>query len=128
MIKLIDIYRLLHEGTRVGFPNILYHATYKPLLPKIKKYGLDSNQGKPNWADSKSGVIYLATDKWEAEAYAEASEEVPETWLDKIIVFEIATQDLDKALLRPDSNVIDGTTTFEYHGTIPYKNLKITNI
>lgn len=27
-------------------PKYLYHATYRPVLPSIKKYGLDSAKGK----------------------------------------------------------------------------------
>ena len=69
-----------------NFPQYLYHATYKPLLKKIRKKGLDTSSSKRAWEDSVPGYVYLALDPYVAESYAEASEMVPERWLDKIII------------------------------------------
>jgi RNA:NAD 2'-phosphotransferase (TPT1/KptA family) len=62
-------------------PQKLYHATYKALLPKIRKSGL-GNTKKTYWEDSKPGIVYLAADPDIAESYAEANENCPEEWLD----------------------------------------------
>lgn len=103
----------------------LYHATYKPLLNGIKQYGLGGNP-KPRkfWDDSKPGIVYLANDKYEAESYAETSDIVNEDWLDEIIIFEVDKSKLDSTKLSKDHNVIDGNTTFEYKGIIPFSDLK----
>ena len=69
MIRLKD---LLKEESS----NILYHATYKPLLKKIQADGLDTTKSKKAWEDSKPGLVYLAKDIDVAGSYAEASEMV----------------------------------------------------
>lgn len=102
-------------------PDILYHATYKPLLKSIQEKGL-GNTKQTYWQDSKPGVVYLATSEEVAESYAEANEQCPEEWLDQIVVLKIKTSDLDKNALCVDQNVIldenDLPETFEYHGII----------
>jgi hypothetical protein len=109
-------------------PQYLYHATYKPLLNSIKKNGL-GNTKRVFWEDSVPGVVYLAIDDAIAESYAETADSVNEDWLDEIIIFKIAVKDLDLSKLLIDKNVktdgIDDTTTFEYHGVIPYSKLQI---
>jgi hypothetical protein len=72
-----------------NIPKYLYHATYRPLLKKIKKMGLDTSASKKAWEDSVSGYVYLALDPDVAESYAESSEEVPEDWLDEIVILII---------------------------------------
>jgi hypothetical protein len=101
--------------------NFLYHATYKPLIKNIKKFGLGGNPKKrKNWEDSKD-VVYLANDPDVAESYAEESELVNEDWLDEIVIFKIDTNNLDINLLKNDKNVRnDDQDTFEYYGIIPY--------
>jgi hypothetical protein len=102
----------------------LYHATYSPLLPYIKSFGLGGYKKNKAWEDSKNNVVYLATDLDEAISYAETSELVPESWLEKIIVLKIPIKNLSQEKLTRDENVIDGSTTFEYHGIIPFQNIE----
>ena len=123
MIKLKD---LLKEDINV--PNTLYHATYKPLLAKIKANGLDTSKSKKAWEDSKPGLVYLAKDIDVAGSYAEASEAVPESWLDQIIVLHIDRNQIDADKLSVDKNVQDNEgDTLEYNGVIPYSAIvKVT--
>ena len=107
-----------------NFDKFLYHATYKPLIKSIKKFGLGGGEYKSNWEDSKN-VVYLATDPDIAESYAESSDYVDEDWLDQIILLSVLINDLDLDLLKRDENVIDGGDTFEYHGVIPFDKLKL---
>lgn len=104
----------------------LYHATYEPYLKNIMKYGLGGAPDiKPNWGDSKQGVVYLAYDPNVAESYAETAEEIPEDYLDQIIILKIDINQLDKQKLTRDENVIDGGDTLEYHGVIPPSAIRI---
>lgn len=99
--------------------DILYHATYKPVLDSILQYGIDPKRGKKNWEDSKDDLVYLATDRDVAISYAEISEEVPEEWLDQIVVLWIDTNQLDQEKLSTDKNVIGNKgETVEYSGYI----------
>jgi RNA:NAD 2'-phosphotransferase (TPT1/KptA family) len=121
------IKKVLKETNGVGeIPKYLYHATYAPLLKKIKSEGLGGPSAKPMWEDSKRGVIYLATDEYVAISYAEVAldenESIPESWIDKIIVLVIDTEKLDKSKLFIDQNVLDNEgDTLEYHGIIPFE-------
>jgi len=118
-----------NEGVAEGLDNVpatLYHATYRPLLKSIKKYGLGGDRAQAKWEDSVPGVVYLALDKNVAESYAEASEVIPEEWLDEIVILKISTNGLDKNKFSIDSNVQDNTgDTLEYHGIIPVSNIKL---
>ena len=102
-------------------PNILYHATYRPLLRSIKKNGLGGpGSERKRWEDSIHGVVYLAGDPDVAESYAESSETVPEEWLDEIVILKINAGALDASKLVLDRNVQDNSgDTLEYHGIIP---------
>jgi hypothetical protein len=102
-------------------PNILYHATYRPLLGSIKKNGLGGAGSEvKKWEDSVPGIVYLALDPNVAESYAETSENVPDEWLDEIVVLKIDTAKLDKSKFRLDRNVQGNTgDTLEYDGVIP---------
>jgi len=122
MIKLKEI--LTQE-----IPEYFYHATYKELLPSIKKYGLDSGKSTSNWDDSKPYAVYLANDPYVAESYAEESEEVPDDWIDEIIILKIKSNNLDISKMHDDENVIsdEPSDTFEYHGTIPWNVIEIYN-
>lgn len=118
MIKLRDI---LQVKESVNVPPIVYHATYKPLFSKIKQNGLDTTKSKKAWEDSKPGLVYLATDIDVAGSYAEASEMVPDSYIDNIIVLHIDTSKLDLSKLSIDKNVQDNDgDTLEYNGVIPY--------
>lgn len=99
----------------------LYHATYKPLLKKIKEKGIDTSDSKKAWDDSISGYVYLAKDPDVAASYAESSEMVSDTWLDQIIVLTIDVTQLDNNKLFVDQNVQDNEgDTIEYRGIIPF--------
>jgi hypothetical protein len=119
MIKLVD---LLLETPLQDIPEFFYHATYKELLPSIKKTGLDTREVQLAWDDSKPGIVYLANDPGVAESYAETSEVVPDEWIDEIVILKIASKDLDVEKLFDDRNVRtdEPSDTFEYHGVIPW--------
>ena len=121
MIRLIN---LLKEQSG----DILYHATYKPLLAKIQADGLDTTKSKKAWEDSKPGLVYLAKDIDVAGSYAESSEMVPDSWVDNIIVLHIDANKLDKSKLSTDQNVQDNKgDTLEYNGVIPWSAIiKVT--
>lgn len=107
-----------------GFNN-LYHATYFPLLDSIKENGLGATK-QTYWEDSKPGVVYLSADEDVATSYAEANENVPEDWLDEIVVLKIKWNSLDPNYLFIDENVQDNDgVTLEYHKIIPWSNIDI---
>ena len=95
-------------------PKYLYHATYKPLLKSIESKGLGDTKRK-NWDASESEVVYLADDIDVAESFAEASERVPDEWIDNIVILEIDTSNLDRKKFYVDRNNQSGGT-IEYHG------------
>ena len=71
--------------------------------------------------------MYLATDEDVAISYAETNEDVPEEWLDDIVVLEIDTTNLNPDKLLIDSNVQDNDgSTVEYHGVIPFDSISIS--
>jgi hypothetical protein len=120
--------KLFTENTEKTFPPVLFHATYRPLLRSINRYGLSPQYKRKFWDDSSDNLIYLATSPDIAESYAESSDTVKEDWLDEIIIFSIDTAFLDLTKLKKDSNVRtdDGiVSTYEYAGTIPANLLKI---
>jgi hypothetical protein len=121
MIRLQD---LLKEESS----NILYHATYKPLLKKIQVDGLDTTKSKKAWEDSKPGLVYLAKDIDVAGSYAESSEMVSDDWIDNIIILHIDANKLDQSKLSVDQNVQDNQgDTLEYAGVIPWSAIvKVT--
>ena len=106
---------------QIQVPQILYHATYRPLLRSVKLNGLGGKGSeKKKWEDSVHGVVYLALDPNVAESYAETSDAVPDEWLDEIVILKVDTTKLDPTKFKIDSNVQgnDGSTV-EYHGVIP---------
>lgn len=94
----------------------LYHATYGPLISDIQQNGL-----KP--------PVYLAQDRYQAESFAEVpvgtdglDKDVPEEWLDQIVILSIDVTQLDQNLLKQDPNVRTydvNAMTFVYNGQIP---------
>ena len=112
----------------MDFPNKLYHATYRPLLASIQKNGLAGIGCRKNWEDSKEGVVYLALAPEVAESYAESADNVPEEWLDDIVVLAIPTSQLDLTYLSSDGNVQNNSgDTLEYHGVIPWSAIEDTS-
>ena len=123
---MIKLKSLLTEVTEQQY---LYHATYKPLLKKIKEKGLDNRDSKKAWEDSVPGYVYLAKDIDVAGSYAESSDVVPDSYLDQIVVLTIDATKLDSSKLFDDANVRNETTdTVEYRGVIPWSAIiKIEN-
>lgn len=106
----------------------LYHATYEDLIPSIERLGLGGSSSRYEWSDSKEGVVYLATSPEVAISYAEANDEVPESWLDNIVVFKVESNKLDQDKLMHDDNVQDNDgSTYEYHDVIPMRLLSIVH-
>ena len=113
----------------------LYHATYKPYFREIKKSGYILPGVHKNWEISND-VIYLCRHEDNAVDYAETAEDVPEEFLNQIIVLVIDTNKLDLNALDIDHNQVydydynieDLTSIeeFEYSEKIPLS--AITNI
>lgn len=101
-----------------------YHATYLEHLPSIINNGLgptpDDNK---NYDRSKDNAVYLSIDPHVAESFADTAEDVPEAWLDEIVVIQIPADRLDLTKLSVDANIIlsegEAPFSFEYAGTIP---------
>lgn len=131
MRNLIDGFKkflIKENNSNVKVPKYLYHATFSPLLKKIKLEGLGGISSKPLWEDSKKGVVYLALDKDVAISYAETvfdeNDDIPESWEEKIIVLVIDTENLDKSKFFIDSNIQNNDgDTLEYHGLIPSNSI-----
>lgn len=83
----------------------LYHATYKPYLREIKKSGYILPGVHKNWEISND-VIYLCRHKDNAVDYAETAKDVPEEFLNQIIVLVIDTNKLDLNALDIDHNQV----------------------
>ena len=98
---------------------MLYHATYKPFLNSIMKNGLGGSGAQTQWEDSKPGYVYLAKNPEVAVSHAEANEEVPDEYIDDIVVLSINASQLDQDNLEDDSNVMDDDSTLAYKGIIP---------
>lgn len=108
----------------------LYHATYAPYFKQIKKSGYIKPGINKNWGIS-GDFVYLSRDPEDAASFAESVEDVPEKYLDQIIILKIDPKYLDIEKLDIDHNqaysydsninLEDPTTwvQFEYDGEIP---------
>lgn len=87
-------------------PHRLIYITQhiNPFL-KIEEHGLDTRMSKKAWEDSIPGYVYLALEPDVAFSYAESSEEVPDEWIDQIIILKIDRESLDLDKLFIDQNV-----------------------
>lgn len=107
----------------------LYHASYSPYQASILRWGLGGapSMPRPNWEDSRKGVVYLASTPEQAASYAETSDAVPADWLDHIVVFEVDTRCLQPALLDKAPNVRGAADalTFAYLGMVPAQALRL---
>lgn len=114
-----------------------YHATYKSYWEEIKKSGKIKGGVHSNWEGlSHNDAVYLSRDFDNAYSYAETAEDVPEDYLDQIIVLEIDAPKLNSNLLHIDENqaygnyydvnVEDPSTWIElqYEGEIPINAIK----
>lgn len=105
-------------------PTKFYHATYKQKLANIKRFGLDNTRTIKAWDDSKTGTVYMCTDPNVAASYAEASDRVPDHYLDNIVILHIDTTKLDLDKLNLDENILDNKgDSLEYNGVIPYSSI-----
>lgn len=96
----------------------LYHATFEANKESILKNGLQLPNGKENFKGMYAGeYIYLAQTPEQAASFAELAENVPEKWLDKIIVFkvEVDMEDLDLDPNNKDDNETGMTFICPYH-------------
>ena len=68
-----------------------------------------------NWGDEfkTKNNIYLSKDYYNALSYAETAEEVPEEFLDQIVVLEIDADKLNVDHLDPDHNQV-----YDYDGEV----------
>ena len=110
----------------------LYHATYAPYFKQIKKSGYIKPGINKNWGISGE-FVYLSRDPEDAASFAESVEDVPEKYLDKIVILKIDPKYLDIEKLDIDHNqsysydsdidLEDPTTwvQFEYDGEIPVR-------
>ena len=110
---------MLIEEIIIEASDPLYHATYRPFLDSIRKNGLGGKGAQTQWEDSKPGYVYLAKDPEVAMSHAEANEEVPDEYIDNIVVLKIDTNKLDPNNLEDDPNVIEDDSTLAYKGVIP---------
>lgn len=128
MRRMIDEFKkftIKENVSNIDIPKYLYHATFKPLLKKIKLEGLGGPSAKRLWSDSKKGVVYLALNADVAYSYAETifgeNDDIPESWEEKIIILVIDTEKLDKNKFYLDRNVLNNEgDTLEYHGIVPF--------
>ena len=89
-------------------PRYLYHATYKQMLPTLKKTGL-----KPG--------SFLAKTYKEALSNAEMLENIDDDWRNNIVVFKINTGKLNKGKISVDQQ--DEPSEYGYNESIPYEIL-----
>ena len=110
------------------FPEKLYHATYRPLLDEILHYGLIPGGKDIQNFDWSNKFVYLAEEPENAISFVETSENenIPEEWLEQIVVIEIDVSKLDLSKMSPDENwnpsTGEGETgyhSFQYNGVIP---------
>ena len=122
--RLLKLAGVVNED-KVVIPRFVYHATYRPYIDSIFKYGLRSWFSDKSWAESIDGVVYCAIDPYIAESYAETSDDVPEEFLDQIVILQIDTANLDHSMFFEDTNVLDDDNTLVYWGTIPKESISI---
>lgn len=112
-----------------SIPQYLYHATYEPALNSIAKHDLGSKDARKKWAwsnyEKTVDHVYLHADPDSALSYAESSDNVPDSWIDQIVLLRINTSDLDLTKLKEDPNLDDPTDSYVYYGKIPQPKLTI---
>ena len=123
---MIKLSKLLNEALHKTVPEVLYHATFNALIPRIQSMGLlpEDDAILHNFEDIEPGV-YMAEDPMAAGSFVEVSEnpKIPEDWFGEIVVIAIDTTTLDKTKFDVDPNVIpdenDDFRPFIYRGIIP---------
>lgn len=119
--KLINILKNLicEEFFPDDVPRILYHATFDVLVKRIEKEGIiPGGKRFKNFTGIEKGV-YLGTTPEYAGSMVEASENenIPEKWLDEIVIIAIDVSKLNLSLLDRDPNVAPQED--EYDDEIP---------
>lgn len=108
----------------------LYHATYGPLVPSIKKEGLIA--GKPSLWGVKNAkpALFFALEEEVAISFAETCDEAYEKYERnpslglELVVFEIEGKNLDPQLLSLDENILGNQGEYlQYEGDIPPEHL-----
>ena len=109
---------------------ILYHATFRSKLRRIKDEGLQPNK-KKSWDISETGPVYLCEDAEMAFSFCECAEDVPDSVYESgIVVFAVNTSNLNHASLKIDQNIKDqsnGSRCFTYSKAIPPLYLMVVN-
>jgi len=117
----------ISQETHFNIPKILYHATYRAFNNSILEKGLIPRY-TCIWDDCQYGV-YLANNPNLAESFCETSENVPDEYIDDIIIFSVDTSLLDSDKFEPDPHtLLDKNQNLEcyiYRGVIPVNTLKI---
>jgi hypothetical protein len=117
-----------------SIPEKLYHATYRPLLRSIKKHGIVPGGKRIKNFDWSKNFVYLAEQPENAISFVEVAEndDIPEDWIDDIVVLEVDVSKLDLTKMTPDENwnpdVSDeevGYRSFQYDDIIPTEAIKV---
>lgn len=121
-------YNTVYESEQ-SIPQYLYHATYRKALKSIKSNNLGASSAKKKWAwdnnEKHLDHVYLHEDPDSAYSYAESSDNVPESWLDEIVLLQIPISALDLSKLKSDPNLIDAEGSYIYYGSIPNADITI---
>ena len=117
MIKLKDILNEVLEDV----PRLLYHATFKALMPSIKKSGIISGDSKYRNIGGNEIGVYLGDSPEYAASMVEVSENdnIPKEWFDEIVILTIDTSKLNLSKFDSDLNALPPVWQDEYDDTVP---------
>lgn len=122
-------FKKMAEATFINdeIPEKLYHATYRPLLDEIMSSGIVPGGKDIQNFDWSGKFVYLTEGVENAISFVEASEndDIPEEWLDDIVVLEVDVSKLDLTKIAPDENWNpstgegeEGYRSFQYDGIV----------
>ena len=117
MIKLKDILFEVLEDV----PRLLYHATFKALMPSIKKNRIISGDSKYRNIGGNEIGVYLGDSPEYAASMVEVSENdnIPKEWFDEIVILTIDTSKLNLSKFDSDLNALPPVWQDEYDDTVP---------
>jgi hypothetical protein len=125
MIKLKEIIESFNEP----IPPVLYHATFNALVPSIQKHGLIPHGTTIRNFDGAEWGVYLSDNESFAGSMVQAgteNEDIPDEWLDEVVICVIDTGKFDTSNLDKDPHVNMSAVEDEelpksyiYKGTIP---------
>lgn len=132
----VSKFKKMAEATMVNdeIPEKLYHATYRPLLRSIQKHGIVPGGKRFKNFDWSKNFVYLAEQPENAISFVEVAEndDIPEDWIDDIVVLEVDVSKLNLTKMTPDENWNPGVSddyvgyrSFQYDGTIPTDAIKM---